>query len=98
VLKKPHDPRGVPFYQLTSLLLTEARRGRIISPADVRAVLGPPDLFIMRESELYYLYFFTDSHPSEAYLDFVGGRLTAGGYNTAGVNDLSKWRPYEPNR
>ncbi|MHC5035325.1 MAG: hypothetical protein ACYTFZ_09835 [Planctomycetota bacterium] len=52
----------------------------------------------MRESELYYLYFFTDSHPSEAYLDFVGGRLTAGGYNTAGVNDLSKWRPYEPNR
>lgn len=97
VLRRPDQPRGTPFVRLSGMLVAEAKAGRYISPAEVRSILGPPDLFMTNESGTHYLYFYTENRRREAYLDFVGGGLTSGGYNTAGVNDLSVWRPYEPN-
>lgn len=98
VLRDANEPRGDAFFNLSDMLLSEARRGRTISAAEVRSILGPPDLFIADESTTYYLYFFTAPHPSEAYLDFVDGQLRGGGCNRSGVNDLSIWQPYNTGR
>ncbi len=94
VLRGADQPRGDAFGRLSAILVYEAKHGRTISPADVRSILGPPDLFMTHESETHYLYFYTRPRPWEAYLDFIDGRLTGGGGNARGINNLSRWQPY----
>ena len=101
VLRDASEPREDAFSELSEMLLSEVGRGRTISAAEVRSILGPPDLFIdffiADESATDYLYFFTDHrHPSAAYLHFVDGQLTGGFHSTSSVNDLSTmWQPYD---
>lgn len=94
ILRGRDEPRGRAFYELSALLIDEARKGRVISTAEVRSVLGPPDLFAADAKATCYLYFFTYPGRSEAYIDFADDVLTGGGYNATGVNDLSGWQPY----
>jgi hypothetical protein len=94
VLRSADQPRSDAFARLSAMLVNEAKHGRTISPADVRSILGPPDLFMTHESEMHYLYFYVRPRPWEAYLDFIEGRLTGGGWNARGVNDLSRWQAY----
>lgn len=83
--------------QLLSTVPKERAREFEIDEAEVRSIMGPPDLVFHLENKMDYLYF--DLHPSggrkgEIYLTFVDGVFTGVGYNVSGVNDLSKWSRY----
>lgn len=94
--------RQANLYLPCTMIADEASRGRSVTPAEVRSILGPPDLFVIDGDVTCYLYFFCSRPRSlmreEAYLDFVGGNLKSVGFNVSGVNDLSRWSRYDGSR
>lgn len=81
--------------QLVSTVPEERGREFEIDEAEVRSIMGPPDLVFNLENKMDYLYFdLRGSRKGEIYLKFVDGAFTGVGSNVSGVNDLSKWSRY----
>ena len=71
----------------------------MLTPDEVRSIVGPPDLFLVDDTGTYYIYEYrTNGIDMIDYVDFIDGQPVRVGVNRAGVNDHSRYKRWAQKR